>query len=588
MIEQALAISSTSLNGLSSGEYLKALVKNLALIIGADYCFVGELSNDKEFAKTTAFFANGKHEDEFTYKLEDSPCHDVYDDSICCVPSEAPRHYPNDQFLVDMSIEAYFGVPLHDRNNNTIGILAAMFTRPIANAEEIKQVFHVFNLRTSAELDRSNREATISKKMAELEEQNLRLKVANKVYDVATDGIIISDSRHRTTYVNAAFEEMSGYSKEEQVGKTSFFLFSGLNDRDLYKTVWAALEDHGSWKGELRSRKKNDKTYPIGCSISVIPGANDQPNNYVTIVRDLSQEMKAKKLISYQATHDQLTGLLNRYEFNGQVDHLLAMQKRQKINAAFILIDLDNFKEINDSQGHIVGDSALKESSKRLSQALREGDILARLGGDEFAIFASLQDPKESSAIASRILSLFDQPFYLDNDLVTNIYASIGVSVFPDDADNSKDLFRHADQALYEVKASGRHNYFFSSRDLRDKAIRQHEVKVRLQDCLDNNRITPYFQPIVDIHTGEVTHCEALARWHDPEFGDVPPDEFIGIAESHGMIKRLGETFSTRAVEKISLLNKLLGTEIGVSINRSPQEFIDTGDEPLLKISEKI
>jgi|GEM_PF-2426708 len=575
---------------LSGKNYFDLLVEKLSELVEADYTLISQLDKDISRVNSLAFWGKGRRLENIEYTLAGTPCENLVSECVCCFPDSVQSLYPQDQFLTDYHIESYIGVVLRNSEGKKIGLLVALFEKKIGDPRLKTDLFQLFTLRAAAEVERYRYELQLISQVNELRDKNKRLNVAQQVYDFTSDGVIVTDTENRIVFVNRSMERICGYSERELVGRNPRILNSGLQAEDFYKNLWDSLTDRGYWQGELWNRHKNGKTYPILSAISVIPGANGKPQNHVAIHRDISGEKRAQELISFQATHDQLTELLNRFEFNGQLEHQLAHSKRQDEIGAFLLLDIDNFKSVNDSMGHLSGDELLKQVALRLKRRLRNDDLLARLGGDEFAIFANFDNVSGIEALASKLLELFSEPFVLEHGGILTVTTSIGISLFGVDAEDTKGLFSCADQALYQAKDNGRNNFVFFTEELRVKALRSQRVRQRLLLVLEQGGIEPYFQPIIHIASGEILHCEALARWQDKELGTVPPDEFIAVAENSGLIQQLGRQLTAKVIRQVKNLNDQRQTPITVAINRSPQEFMDRGDkvDPVVALAEQI
>jgi len=292
----------------------------------------------------------------------------------------------------------------------------------------------------------------------------------------------------------------------------------------------------------------------------------------------------AQQTIAYQACHDQLTSLYNRYEFNRLLTGKLEKWQGGG-KGAFILLDVDNFKSINDSLGHSAGDSLLMQVSSRLKTLLPKL-MLGRMGGDEFALFANIASIEEARQLAREIQQLFNQPFSIAGG-VTTATTSVGISCFPDDAKDAKGLYSCADQALYQAKYQGRNTQAVFTEQLRQSTQRQQQVHQHLVEAIEQRRIEVYYQPIVSIQSGEIHYCEALARWFDEQLGQVAPDEFIEVAEFTGQIRPLGAQVLEKACQQIATLNLSRQTPLRVAVNRSPQEFCEGAIQPMASLLDK-
>jgi diguanylate cyclase (GGDEF)-like protein/PAS domain S-box-containing protein len=580
-IQNTLQTAVQEVSYLSGDNYFLRLVEKLAVLVKADYTFISRLEAEDTLSQTVAVWGKGQLIDNFCYDLSGTPCQDLTSESVCCFPSKISTLYPQDQMLVDMNIESYLGVALYDGEGKVIGLLVALFEDEIELKDEdmLKDVLLVFSLRAAVELERYNDEQQLKERIQQLESKNKQLRIAQQIYDYTHDGIIVSDENNLITYANHAIRTQSGYGHQELLGNNPKIISSGLHEHEFYASMWEKILDKGFWQGELLNRDKNGRTFPVLTSISSIPGADGHTANFVAIYRDISEKKEAEELISYQASHDQLTSLYNRYEFKGRLKQRLAHANRQNETGALLFLDIDNFKLINDTLGHIAGDILLKKIGQRLKSNLRDDDLLARLGGDEFSIFATVDDSKTIDLLANKILMLFNEPFELDKGREVRATTSIGICLYPSDTQDPDELLASADQALYSAKDYGRNNFSYFSNELRAKASREQQVQQRLQLAIENEWLDVHLQPIVDANTGEINHLEALARWHDVELGQVSPEEFIAVAEHSGMIRRLGLQITKKAIIYTQRLNAISNKPLQVSINRSALEFELLNDE---------
>ncbi len=584
LLQKAVQIASGELNAKNTDDYFVELVQSLAELLSADYVFISELQNPQQ-AKTLAAIADYQIIDNFEYDLNGTPCYDLTLQGLCCFKDHVCEQFPGDTLLAKMNAQAYLGIALRDREQSVVGLLTAVFKKPVVQSDDILQVFNLFQARATAELERQQYEQLLTQTIDELKQQSNSLVVASQVYDFMSDGIIITDVNQKIVYINNAMEEISGYTRDEVMGKNPRVFSSGLHSRQFYKYMWRQLNENGKWQGEFKNRRKNGEIYTINTAMTVIRNGDGQVNNHIAIQKDVTLEKEAREIIAYQTSHDQLTGLLNRYEFNGVIDKTLNRVGKDHSQWAFILIDLDDFKEINESRGHVIGDQVISAVALRLKNIARGAGILSRLGGDEFALFAPANESGQVISTINNMLEVFRFPFILVDGSQFTLTASIGVSLFPSDADKANSLYAHADQALYQAKSQGKNAYVFFTQEMEDRARRQQSVRVRLKKAIAEKAIEPYFQPIVNFATNEVTYCEALARWHDHELGAVYPNEFIPIAENYGLMPELGSCIAEKAIGTIAELNRQLVTPIGIAINRSPREFITCDREPLLEIA---
>lgn len=578
-IDESVVFSADELSELCGEGYFNVLMKKLSQLISADYTFVARIV-DQNTAETVSFWGNETLYPSIQYSLKGTPCEDLRCRGGYCVLRNVANEYPTDKFLKDLSAEGYIGITLNDEHGDVIGILSALYCSPIPHerVDLISRYFMSFANRSSRELERIKYEHMLKHEIKDLQQTNDRLQIAQQVYDFSKDGIIVTNAQNEIVYVNASLEVMSGYSLAELEGRNPRILSSGQQDKLFYKDLWSDLSRKGYWQGEFWNRSKEGDLYPVFTCISKIPDEQGGVKSYVAIHRDITSEKEAQALIAYQATHDSLTGMLNRYEFNEQLDRELIKVNVRKNQGAFITLDVDDFKSINDTQGDRFGDMLLQMIARRIKGCVQDGDIIARLGGDEFAIFTEFTEMHTVEQLINDLLDVF-KPTFEFQALRLRCNTSIGVSIYPQDAVDCHDLFRCSDQALYQAKNAGGATYAFFTPELRVAAERHQQVRLRLADAIEQGQIEVRYQPIINLSSGAVARVEALARWTDDVLGVVRPDEFIEIAEHSGLIQPLGCQIAEKALNDLARINTHLNRPIGVSINRSPQEFVELADE---------
>lgn len=368
-----------------------------------------------------------------------------------------------------------------------------------------------------------------------------RLRLSANAFDSTADGILITDINNRMVYVNQAFSNITGYSAAEALGQTPKLLQSGRHDTAFYTEIWRALGDQGHWQGEIWNRRKNGEIFPEWLSISAVLNEQKQRSHYVGVFTDISQHKQAQERLDFLANHDPLTHLANRVSFHEWAHEALLRSQRSGHVVALLFIDLDNFKTINDTLGHPVGDALLLAVAQRLADTVRESDIVARLGGDEFTVLLEdLDDGQDAAMLAQKILAALEQPFSLAGQ-VLYISASIGISVYPLDGQNADTLLKHADLAMYRAKADGRNAYRFFSNDLNVQALDAMLLTNALRTALAKGEFFLNYQPRLSLPDEQVVGVEALLRWRHPEFGFVSPAIFVPLAEQAGLIEHIGE-----------------------------------------------
>ncbi len=408
-------------------------------------------------------------------------------------------------------------------------------------------------------------------KRKEIEE---KLKFLYQASEQSPASIIITNSEGKIVYVNSKFEKTTGYLREEVIGENPRILKSGHYDTQTYTKLWETISSGEEWHGEFHNRKKNGELFWEAASISPIKDENDIVTYYVAVKEDITEKKAQQELLSYQANYDALTDLPNRLFGMRRLKQEIANANRNKYSVALIFLDLDHFKEINDTLGHQYGDELLVIASERFRSCLRESDTVARLGGDEFLIIiSSLSSPLQGEIITSKLLHAMGQPFMLAGE-ERFISASIGVTFYPQDSDNIPTLMQNADLAMYAAKKKGRNNCQFFNEQMNVVAQKKMLEESYLRQALKNDELSLVYQPIINLQTKQVIGVESLMRWHSDYLGDVSPRDFIAIAEETGLIMELGKWLLETVCQQILMWQKK-GIDIYVSINFSPRQFRD-------------
>ena len=369
-----------------------------------------------------------------------------------------------------------------------------------------------------------------------LKENRERLRQAAAVFDCTREGVLVTDAKGLIVHVNRAFMEITGYRREDVMGRLPSLFKSGRHSALFYQQMFQSLQRNGEWSGEIWNRRKSGEIYPQWQTIRVIYDDQNHLSHYVAVFSDISAIKESEHELAHLAHHDPLTDLPNRLLFTDRAKQALALAQTQKRGCALLLLDLDHFQIINDSLGHNVGDQLLKLAGERLQALLGPSVTLARLGGDEFAVLAeSCTQVVQAAALAQRILAALQQPFNFDGHQLF-VSASIGISLFPNDALSAEQLLRNADSALFKAKSAGREGYALYTEELTAHAQNRVEIAGELRRALQQEELRVYYQPVHDLHDGRLVGVEALVRWQHPERGLVPPGEFIPIAERTGLI----------------------------------------------------
>ena len=406
-----------------------------------------------------------------------------------------------------------------------------------------------------------------------------RLNYLSTLFDRHPDAMMVTDAENRIIEVNPAFTQITGYAAEAVIGQDPGILSAGHTQPETYAEMWQALRSEGCWHGEFWDRRADGSIYPKAVSIALVRDTVGEVTHHVAIFRDTSERKSAADQI-FQLTHnDALTGLINRTTAENQLDQMLSSARRDGGLVAAILLDMDNFKQFNDTLGHAVGDRLLVQIASRLRESVRASDVISRLGGDEFLIIVPDIDTAMSvSAIASKIRRALAEPHQIDSHLLYAT-ATIGISLFPSDGDNAETLIKNAETAMYKAKSLGRDTFKFFAATMNAAAHERLKLENALRIALEETTLqhSPqfrvHFQPQMDITTGRITGLEALARWQAPEFGQVPPSTFIQIAEETGLIQPLGDWIFWEACRQLRYFKDQGLTDLRVAVNLSTQQL---------------
>jgi len=401
-----------------------------------------------------------------------------------------------------------------------------------------------------------------------------KLRLAAKVFDSTLEGVMVTDAETHILFVNRAFTTITGHSEGEVIGKTPRYLSSGRHDDEFYRELWREIAANGGWQGEIWNRNKAGEEYPEWLSISALHDDSGRVVNYVGVFADISQIKHSEAQLEHLAHHDPLTTLPNRTLFQSRLAHAINISQRHGTGLGLLFMDLDGFKNINDSLGHPAGDELLQAIALRLSANLRTVDTLARLGGDEFVVLLEdLDGPNEAAVVAQTLLALLRQPFHLSGGQEVFSGASIGISLFPDDAVDATQLVRNADAALYQAKSQGRDTYRFYTEALTRVANERMQLESHLRGALERGEFLVHYQPQVATRDGRLLGAEALVRWLTPEGELVPPAHFIPLAEETGLIRPLGEWVLRESCTQFRAWFDAGMEPLGLSVNLSSRQF---------------
>jgi len=399
------------------------------------------------------------------------------------------------------------------------------------------------------------------------------LQLAAMVYENSSEAILVSDAENRIIDVNPAFEQITGYTAEEVQGRNPSMFQSGRQDKEFYQKLWHALKTEGYWHGELWDKRKDGEIHAKLLTINTIKDSVGKIFRYVALFTDITEQKNTEALIWSQANFDSLTKLPNRHMFHDRLEQQAKQSNRTGRPMALMLIDLDLFKEVNDTHGHDKGDLLLIDAARRISACVRESDTVSRLGGDEFTVLLTeLDDTHTVERIVQDINTKLTEPFKL-GEYQAFISASIGISLYPNDTEDLDSLLKNADQAMYVAKNAGRNRSSYFTADLQYLAQKRLHLINDLRIALVSNQFRVYYQPIVELATGQIHKAEALIRWQHPVHGMVSPIDFIPLAEDTRLIVPIGDWVFREAVNQVKQWRSKYYESFQISVNKSPVQI---------------
>jgi diguanylate cyclase (GGDEF)-like protein/PAS domain S-box-containing protein len=411
--------------------------------------------------------------------------------------------------------------------------------------------------------------------ISERKRSEKRIRTLLQAIEQSPVSVIMTDTDGDIEYINKAFEIATGYRASEVIGKNPRILKSENTPPALFRDLWKAITSGHAWQGELQNRKKDGQLFWERAYVAPVVDEVGSTTHYLAVKEDITLQKQQEDKIVHQANYDSLTDLPNRHLALDRLSQIIKEAQRNKSKAAVIFLDLDDFKKINDSISHEVGDKLLIEAAKRLKNTVRNDDTVSRLGGDEFIILLGhLKNEKEVQPVAEKLLNCFRKAFLLDGrELI--LTASIGIAIYPNDGENTADLLRNADTAMYQSKAQGRNTFNYFTHTMNKGVSRRLQLEEQLHGALERDEFQLHFQPILDIASRKVVATEALLRWNSQVLGNINPDEFIPITEQTGQIVPIGQFVIQEALSKTAQWQKLLSRPLRVAINISPRQFRD-------------
>ncbi|MDR2925329.1 MAG: EAL domain-containing protein [Azoarcus sp.] len=426
--------------------------------------------------------------------------------------------------------------------------------------------------RTSQALHHAN--AHLEQRIDELRKTQTSLKLYATLFNSAAEGMTITDAHTRILVVNPAFTAITGYKNEEAQSDTPALLASGRHDTAFYANMWKSLGQHGKWQGEIWNRRKSGETYPSWLSISAVHDHNGAATHYIGVFFDITERKKSEAHIQHLSLHDALTNLPNRLLMQEKLNEALIQSQRLGSHTGVLFVNIDRFRNVNDTLGNELGDALLQQIAKRCLTMLRDTDTVSRLNSDEFVfILPDINQPHDAAVIARKLLASISRPYLLGGHDIT-ITASIGIVLSGTDGNTPAELLRNADAAMSRAKEDGRNNFRFYSADMNISTIGDLLLENQLRNAIQHNELELFYQPKIDAATGILQGAEALIRWRHPEQGLLLPGRFIRLAEDSGLIIPIGAWVLRAVCQQIRTWRSAGLPVVPIAVNLSAQQFL--------------
>jgi diguanylate cyclase (GGDEF)-like protein/PAS domain S-box-containing protein len=561
---QASALKvATAVSAATGSDFFRQLTDNMVDALGATAGFmVRFMPGTPSKGRTVAVVVGKEQEDNFDFEIIDEACRDLVASIHWLAHEEAAACYEKSSALRRLSLRACGGHRLDSSTGEPLGVVFVLFAEVPTQKEFISSTLKIFAARAATELERQASDA--------------RIREQASLLDNAKDAIIVRGIDQRVRFWNKGAERLYGWTQAEAIGRSIEDLLH--DDSALLKAATHTVMQRGEWSGEMRERHKSGSFLTVEANWTLVRDSEGRPESIFAIKTDITQRKAAEREINHLAFYDALTLLPNRLLLMERLRHALAATARSRREGALLFIDLDNFKTLNDTLGHHVGDLLLQQVATRLTGSVREVDTVARLGGDEFVVM--LENLSEDSAdaleqareVGEKVLLALNQPFQFAG-YEHRSTPSIGITLFGDHRNDVAELLKRADLAMYQAKAAGRNTLRFFDPAMQAVITRRVALENELRHALHCTQISLYYQPQVD-REGQTTGVEALVRWHHPDRGMVPPSEFIPVAEETDLILLLGQrVLQTACIQLAAWSTRPEFAHLSIAVNVSAHQF---------------
>ncbi|TDX99549.1 EAL domain-containing protein [Thiohalophilus thiocyanatoxydans] len=564
-IEQVMRTMASTGSSLDINEFYKICVKNLAMVYNSKYAFIGLLQESNQDVRTVAVWSGKDYAENFEYNLDGTPCKEILNREKELIPKDASLLYRDDELLVNMQIHSYFGAPLITSDGKTIGLVSVMDINPMVLTTLTSPILSIFATRIAIETERQIAINSLTYSQNALTQAQHIAHIGSFEYDRKKDKFFWSNealSILNWTEKNQTTNDLSHYCEliDNKDREDFLILLDELfNNKEFIEHEHRLLLDGKNRHIEFRAHHYFDNI--------------KQRNILIGTIHDVTERYEYEQELQKMANFDSLTGLPNRWMLNQKLHDAIEAAKSSGISFCLALLDLDGFKEVNDTLGHFAGDKLLRQTKPRFENLLREHDYIARLGGDEFAIiFYPISQVSEAEQLVNCVHASFTEPFELEKSKI-QVGASIGISVYPDHGKESSELLRHADVAMYQAKElhSG-HSVYDAERD--PYGPRRLALINDIRGAIEDEQLLVYYQPKIDTVTGLVKGVEALVRWQHPVHGFIPPNEFIPFCEVSDVIHDLTDYVVVKSLNDTLAWNKA-GLDIKVSVNIAARNLMN-------------